>query len=40
MFNRYVDGLNTLTPTDESLYAEMGIRMAKGYVFPSPTASK
>jgi uncharacterized peroxidase-related enzyme len=40
MFNRYVDGLNTLTPTDENLYAEMGIRMAKGYVFPSPTASK
>jgi uncharacterized peroxidase-related enzyme len=35
MFNRYVDGLETLTPTDPSVYAEMGERMgALGYVFP------
>jgi uncharacterized peroxidase-related enzyme len=35
MFNRYVDGLNSLTPTDPAAYKEMGIRMAqKGYVFP------
>ncbi|CAN5543500.1 carboxymuconolactone decarboxylase family protein [soil metagenome] len=37
MFNRYVDGLATLTPTDQSTYDEMGIRMAeKGYVLPNP----
>lgn len=34
MFNRYVDGLATLTPTDDATYAEMGKRMAKGYVLP------
>jgi uncharacterized peroxidase-related enzyme len=35
MFNRYVDGLATLTPTEPEAYAEMGIRMAeKGYVLP------
>ena len=34
MFNRYVDGLATLTPTDPIVYEEMGKRMAKGYVFP------
>src|SRR5262245_33418148 len=33
MFNRYVDGLATLTPTDEQSYDMMGQRMAKdGYV--------
>jgi uncharacterized peroxidase-related enzyme len=32
MFNRYVDGLATFTPTDPLLYDEMGARMAKrGY---------
>jgi uncharacterized peroxidase-related enzyme len=32
MFNRYVDGLATLTPTDEQSYDAMGQRMAKeGY---------
>ena len=37
MFNRYVDGLATLTPTDPVIYEEMGKRMAKGYVFPQQT---
>lgn len=33
MFNRYVDGLATLTPTDEQVYDQMGRRMAsEGYV--------
>lgn len=37
MFNRYVDGLDTLTPTDPATYAEMGKRMATiGYVPPKP----
>jgi uncharacterized peroxidase-related enzyme len=36
MFNRYVDGLNSWTPTDPAMYAEMGKRMAKGYVLPQP----
>ena len=32
MFNRYVDGLNSLTPPDESDYLEMGKRMSeRGY---------
>lgn len=32
MFNRYVDGLASLTPTDPQAYAEMGKRMTeKGY---------
>ena len=36
MFNRYVDGLNSLTPTDPAEYAEMGKRLASvGYVPPS-----
>jgi hypothetical protein len=35
MFNRYVDGLNSLTPTDPKEYEEMGKRMAKGYTPPS-----
>lgn len=37
MFNRYVDGLATLTPTDPKVYEEMGQRMAKGYTFPQQT---
>jgi uncharacterized peroxidase-related enzyme len=35
MFNRYVDGLESLTPTDPAVYEEMGKRMAKGYVVPT-----
>ncbi len=32
MFNRYVDGLATWTPTDSQMYAKMGERMARdGY---------
>jgi hypothetical protein len=34
MFNRYVDGLNSLTPTDLAEYEAMGERMAKGYTVP------
>jgi uncharacterized peroxidase-related enzyme len=34
MFNRYVDGLGTYTPTDNAVYEEMGKRMAKGYSLP------
>ena len=35
MFNRYVDGLASLTPTDEKEYEAMGERMVqKGYVAP------
>jgi uncharacterized peroxidase-related enzyme len=34
MFNRYVDGLATYTPTDEATYEAMGKRMAGGYVAP------
>jgi alkylhydroperoxidase family enzyme len=35
MFNRYVDGLATFTPTDPEAYDEMGKRMAtNGYVLP------
>lgn len=32
MFNRYVDGLNSFTPTDKKVYEEMGQRMVAGYV--------
>jgi uncharacterized peroxidase-related enzyme len=36
MFNRYVDGLATLTPTDPKEYEPMGKRLATmGYVVPS-----
>lgn len=36
MFNRYVDGLATLTPSDPIVYQEMGKRMTeKGYVLPT-----
>jgi uncharacterized peroxidase-related enzyme len=35
MFNRYVDGLASLTPTDPKAYEEMGVRLGeKGYVLP------
>ncbi len=34
MFNRYVDGLASFTPTDAAVYEEMGKRMAKGYSLP------
>ncbi|MDO1445007.1 peroxidase-related enzyme [Rhodocytophaga aerolata] len=37
MFNRYVDGLASFTPTDPKAYEEMGKRMVeKGYVLPTP----
>ena len=39
MFNRYVDGLASFTPTDPATYEEMGKRMAKGYVLPQQTNS-
>ncbi len=40
MYNRYVDGLATFTPTDEKLYDEMGSHMAKaGYVRASEPAA-
>lgn len=40
MFNRYVDGLNSFTPTDTATYEEMGKRMAeKGYVAPGSSAN-
>ncbi|HEY3406093.1 MAG TPA: peroxidase-related enzyme [Ohtaekwangia sp.] len=39
MFNRYVDGLASLTPTDPKAYEEMGKRMATlGYVVPQKTS--
>jgi uncharacterized peroxidase-related enzyme len=34
MFNRYVDGLASFTPSDHEVYSEMGKRMAQGYVLP------
>ncbi|MHA4894330.1 carboxymuconolactone decarboxylase family protein [Pedobacter sp. PWIIR3] len=34
MFNRYVDGLASFTPTDPELYKEMGKHMVKGYNLP------
>jgi len=37
MFNRYVDGLASWTPTDPEVYTEMGQRLAtNGYVSPKP----
>lgn len=41
LFNRYVDGLATLTPTDPKAYEAMGERMGTiGYVMPTqPIAS-
>lgn len=39
MYNRYVDGLATFTPTDERAYDAMGARMAKqGYTAGSADA--
>jgi len=36
MFNRYVDGLDTWQPHDESMYAQMGAHLAReGYRTPS-----
>jgi len=36
MFNRYVDGLASLTPENREDYVEMGKRLAeKGYVSPA-----
>lgn len=36
LFNRYVDGLASFTPTDPKAYEEMGKRMTSlGYVLPS-----
>ena len=40
MFNRYVDGLASLTPTDPEVYKEMGERMAKGYTMPEAPSPK
>ncbi|NRF40554.1 carboxymuconolactone decarboxylase family protein [Pedobacter foliorum] len=34
MFNRYVDGLASFTPTDPEAYKEMGKRMVQGYNLP------
>ena len=34
MFNRYVDGLASHTPTEPAIYEEMGKRMVTGYVLP------
>jgi hypothetical protein len=34
MFNRYVDGLASFTPTDPESYKEMGKHMVKGYNLP------
>ncbi|HRH59906.1 MAG TPA: peroxidase-related enzyme [Chitinophagaceae bacterium] len=34
MFNRYVDGLASFTPTEPEVYEEMGKRMASGYIMP------
>jgi len=36
MYNRYVDGLDTWQPRDESMYTEMGRHLAEhGYIKPS-----
>ena len=34
MYNRYVDGLGTNLPKSKDEYAEMGVRMSKGYKYP------
>jgi uncharacterized peroxidase-related enzyme len=36
MFNRYVDGLASFTPTDPVVYEAMGERMKNGYTLPEP----
>ncbi len=36
MFNRYVDGLGTVQPTDPAMYEQMGKHLAEeGYTKPS-----
>ena len=41
MYNRYVDGLATWQPRDESMYAQMGEHIAReGYKTPSISQSK
>jgi uncharacterized peroxidase-related enzyme len=41
MYNRYVDGLATWTPTDPELYDKMGERLAReGYATPGPPVAK
>ncbi|MFT3681897.1 MAG: peroxidase-related enzyme [Ferruginibacter sp.] len=35
MFNRYVDGLASFTPTDPAVYEEMGKHMVNGYIAPT-----
>lgn len=41
MFNRYVDGLASLTPDDPKEYDAMGERMASiGYVLPQPLTNE
>jgi hypothetical protein len=40
MYNRYVDGLATLTPHDPAAYAMMADRLVgQGYAAPRPSAS-
>jgi len=40
MYNRYVDGLDSFTPTDPEDYEEMGVRLAaNGYVPPQNSNS-
>ena len=39
MYNRYVDGLATFTPTDPALYDEMGARMASEGYAPSESTT-
>lgn len=40
MFNRYVDGLGTWTPTDPAVYEQIGARLAtQGYTGPRREAS-
>jgi hypothetical protein len=36
MYNRYLDGLSTVQPTDPCMYAQMGKHLAEeGYIKPS-----
>lgn len=35
MYNRYVDGLDSFTPTDPEAYEEIGKRLRDGYKFPT-----
>lgn len=37
MYNRYVDGLRAITPSEQEAYDEMGVRLAEvGYMPPRP----